>query len=72
MAGSVTWQQTGVNEGGDAVFERVLGYEEEEEARATAAAEEKAKELGVDLSQVEGSGKGGRITVGDVEAAAGG
>jgi large subunit ribosomal protein L20 len=37
---------------------------------ATEAAERKAEELSVDLSSVEGSGQGGRITVGDVEKAA--
>ena len=43
----------------------------EEEARyATEAAERKAKELGVDLRSVEGTGKDGRITVGDVDKAA--
>jgi large subunit ribosomal protein L20 len=42
----------------------------EEEIEATAAAERKAEELNVDLSSVEGTGQGGRITVGDVEKAA--
>lgn len=37
---------------------------------ATPAAEAKAEELGVDLSQVEGTGADGKIVVGDVEAAA--
>jgi len=36
----------------------------------TGAAADLAAELGVDLSEVEGSGKGGRITKADVEAAA--
>jgi large subunit ribosomal protein L20 len=36
----------------------------------TKAAERKAEELAVDLSDVEGSGQDGRITVGDVEKAA--
>ena len=39
---------------------------------ATPAAERRAEELGVDLSQVEGTGSGGRITVKDVNRAAGG
>lgn len=39
---------------------------------ATEAAERKAGEMGVDLATVEGSGSGGRVTVGDVEAAASG
>ena len=33
---------------------------------ATNAAQQKAQELGVDLSQVQGSGAGGRITIRDV------
>jgi pyruvate/2-oxoglutarate dehydrogenase complex dihydrolipoamide acyltransferase (E2) component len=37
---------------------------------ATEAARRKAEELGVDLSGVEGTGPGGRITVRDVQAAA--
>src|SRR5215218_3365835 len=37
---------------------------------ATDAARQKADELGVDLSQVQGSGANGRITVRDVQAAA--
>jgi large subunit ribosomal protein L20 len=44
----------------------------EEDTEATDAAERKAAELNVDLSRVEGSGQGGRITVGDVEKAASG
>jgi len=40
------------------------------EVKATPAATRKAKELGVDLSTVEGTGSGGRITVPDVESAA--
>jgi pyruvate/2-oxoglutarate dehydrogenase complex dihydrolipoamide acyltransferase (E2) component len=44
--------------------------EEEGKVHATEAAERKAGELGVDLSTVEGTGKGGRITVDDVQKAA--
>ncbi len=40
------------------------------EVGATEAAERKAEELDVDLSEVEGTGSGGRITVGDVQRAA--
>jgi pyruvate/2-oxoglutarate dehydrogenase complex dihydrolipoamide acyltransferase (E2) component len=50
-----------------------LGTEEElvtEELDATDAAKEKAAQLGIDLSRVEGSGYEGRITVKDVVAAA--
>jgi large subunit ribosomal protein L20 len=42
----------------------------EEDIEATDAARRKAEELNVDLSSVEGTGQGGRITVGDVEKAA--
>lgn len=37
---------------------------------ATEAAKRKAQELGVDLSGVEGTGPGGRITIKDVQGAA--
>jgi 2-oxoisovalerate dehydrogenase E2 component (dihydrolipoyl transacylase) len=42
----------------------------ESEVDATPAAERRAEELGVDLSQVRGTGSGGRITVKDVQSAA--
>lgn len=42
----------------------------EEGPEVTEAAGRRAKELGVDLSGVKGSGSGGRILVKDVEAAA--
>ena len=41
-----------------------------EDVAATEAARRKAEELGVELSGVEGTGPGGRITVRDVQAAA--
>lgn len=44
--------------------------EENGDSDATAAAIARAEELGVDLATVTGTGKNGRITVGDVEAAA--
>jgi pyruvate/2-oxoglutarate dehydrogenase complex dihydrolipoamide acyltransferase (E2) component len=50
--------------------ETVGGGDQEEEPDATEAARQKADELGVDLSQVEGSGSGGRITIKDVQSAA--
>jgi pyruvate/2-oxoglutarate dehydrogenase complex dihydrolipoamide acyltransferase (E2) component len=50
--------------------EAVGGGGQEEEPDATEAARQKADELGVDLSQVEGSGSGGRITIKDVQSAA--
>ena len=40
------------------------------EPKATDAARRKAEELGIDLSQVEGTGAGGHILVGDVKRAA--
>jgi pyruvate/2-oxoglutarate dehydrogenase complex dihydrolipoamide acyltransferase (E2) component len=46
------------------------GGQEEEEPDATEAARQKADELGVDLSQVTGTGAGGRITIKDVQSAA--
>jgi pyruvate/2-oxoglutarate dehydrogenase complex dihydrolipoamide acyltransferase (E2) component len=44
--------------------------EPESRVQATPAAQRTAEELGVDLSQVEGTGSGGRITVKDVRSAA--
>jgi pyruvate/2-oxoglutarate dehydrogenase complex dihydrolipoamide acyltransferase (E2) component len=46
------------------------GGEQKDKAQATPAAERKAEDLGVDLSQIEGTGSGGRITVKDVTGAA--
>ena len=46
------------------------GGEHKDKAQATPAAERKAEDLGVDLSQIEGTGSGGRITVKDVTEAA--
>jgi pyruvate/2-oxoglutarate dehydrogenase complex dihydrolipoamide acyltransferase (E2) component len=46
--------------------------ESKEEPEATEAAKRRAKELGVDLSSVKGTGSGGRILAKDVEAAADG
>src|SRR5918999_475860 len=46
------------------------GEKQDTEVGATEAAERKAEELGVDLSEVKGTGSGGRITVRDVERAA--
>src|SRR5215218_4014225 len=47
-----------------------VGGNGQEEPNATEAARKKAEELGVDLSQVEGSGAGGRIIIKDVQGAA--
>lgn len=45
-------------------------YKGESEPNATAAAQNKANELGVDLNDVSGSGNDGKIVVHDVEKAA--
>jgi len=52
----------------DETSERADGPESE--VHATPTAVRRAEELGVDLSQVEGTGSGGRITVKDVQSAA--
>jgi pyruvate dehydrogenase E2 component (dihydrolipoamide acetyltransferase) len=44
--------------------------EPESRVQATPAAQRTAEELGVDLSKVQGTGSGGRITVKDVRSAA--
>jgi pyruvate/2-oxoglutarate dehydrogenase complex dihydrolipoamide acyltransferase (E2) component len=44
--------------------------EQMDKAHATPAAERKAEALGVNLSEIEGTGSGGRITVKDVTEAA--
>ena len=44
--------------------------EGEAEVEATTAARRKAEELGVDLSQIEGTGAGGRVLLKDVQKAA--
>ena len=54
----------------DVVGEEAEGTQEEEEVQATPAAKRKAEELGVDLSTLEGTGTGGRITGRDVQNAA--
>jgi pyruvate/2-oxoglutarate dehydrogenase complex dihydrolipoamide acyltransferase (E2) component len=51
-------------------LKEAAGGGEQEGPEATQAARQKAEELGVDLSQVEGSGAGGRITIRDVQRAA--
>jgi pyruvate/2-oxoglutarate dehydrogenase complex dihydrolipoamide acyltransferase (E2) component len=55
--------------------QQAAGGQQEEEAQeqepeATEAAQQKAQELGVDLSEIEGTGSEGRITVKDVTGAA--
>jgi pyruvate/2-oxoglutarate dehydrogenase complex dihydrolipoamide acyltransferase (E2) component len=46
------------------------GAEDTARVEATTAARRKAQELGVDLSQIEGTGTGGRVVVRDVQQAA--
>ena len=41
-----------------------------QKSEATTGARQKAEDLGVDLSKVEGTGPDGRITLGDVKGAA--
>jgi hypothetical protein len=75
-SGSVV-EQT-MTESGQVSEEAVVGEadtageasEENGEVQATPAAERKAEDLGVDLSQIEGTGSGGRIIVKDVIGAA--
>lgn len=49
---------------------RLHGEHYYEDISTTGAAAERADELGVDLSTITGTGKGGRITKADVERAA--
>jgi pyruvate/2-oxoglutarate dehydrogenase complex dihydrolipoamide acyltransferase (E2) component len=65
--------EAGVEEEEEAVGEASTpgeAGEQKDKAQATPAAERKAEDLGVDLSQIEGTGSGGRITVKDVTEAA--
>jgi pyruvate/2-oxoglutarate dehydrogenase complex dihydrolipoamide acyltransferase (E2) component len=67
-----------LTESGEVSEEAVVGEadtageagEEKGVVQATFAAERRAEDLGVDLSQVEGTGSGGRITIKDVTGAA--
>lgn len=70
--GDQRWEQTGVNEAGDPVYERTHGANYYADLSVTGAAAELADELGVDLSTVTGTGKDGNITKADVQKAAGG
>ena len=53
-------------------IEDAAGEATEEVTKASDAARRRAEEMGVDLSQIEGTGSGGLITVKDVTSAAGG
>lgn len=59
-----------VGESGDADDAPPDGAEESTAVEATKAARQKAEELGMDLSDVEGTGSGGRILLRDVQGAA--
>ena len=75
-SGSIV-EQT-LNESGQVSEEAVVGEvdtaaevsEQNTEVDATPAAERRAEDLGLDLSQIAGTGSGGRITVKDVTKAA--
>ena len=59
-------------EGAGRVAQKAEGIiEAEGKVEATDAAKRKAEQLGVDLSEVQGTGSGGRITAGDADRAAG-
>jgi pyruvate dehydrogenase E2 component (dihydrolipoamide acetyltransferase) len=66
LAGQVADQATGAV---DQAAGQADGAVEDAGPRATSAAKRKAEELGIDLSQVEGSGAGGLITIKDVTKA---
>jgi pyruvate/2-oxoglutarate dehydrogenase complex dihydrolipoamide acyltransferase (E2) component len=66
LAGQVADQATGAV---DQAAGQADGAVENVEPRATSAAKRKAEELGIDISQVEGSGAGGLITIKDVTKA---
>jgi pyruvate/2-oxoglutarate dehydrogenase complex dihydrolipoamide acyltransferase (E2) component len=69
-AGQATDQVQGTAEQASEEAESHSGVVEDEEPDATHAARRKAEQLRVDLSEVEGSGSGGRIRVTDVVQAA--
>ena len=56
--------------GGFVTAEAPEGEDRQEEPEITDAAKRRAKELGVDPTEVKGTGSGGRVLVKDVEAAA--
>jgi pyruvate/2-oxoglutarate dehydrogenase complex dihydrolipoamide acyltransferase (E2) component len=74
VAGQAGQAAQGVQDTGGQVTQQAQqaagGQQAQEEPDATEAARQKAQELGVDLSQIEGSGSEGRITVKDVVSAA--
>jgi pyruvate dehydrogenase E2 component (dihydrolipoamide acetyltransferase) len=75
QGGGATQRVVGELAGGGTTDQGGQGARGEQESAAgdvaaTEAARRKAEELGVELSGVEGTGPGGRITVRDVQAAA--
>ena len=64
--GQATELADGVAGQATAAVQQTVGGDGSGEPRATNAARRKAEELGVDLSQIEGSGAGGLITIKDV------
>jgi hypothetical protein len=80
VEGSDEVLETTLNESGEVIDEEVVGTAGEDgpqegesagEPNATEAAAKKARELGIDLSDVNGTGSGGRVLVRDVEKIAG-
>jgi pyruvate/2-oxoglutarate dehydrogenase complex dihydrolipoamide acyltransferase (E2) component len=69
-AGAAQQAQEAAGQATQQAQQAVGGGGQEEVPDATEAARQKADELGVDLSQVKGSGAGGRITIKDVQSAA--
>ena len=67
FVGEETGEDQGEQEGGEA---QEPAEESAGEIEATDAARSKAEDLGVDLSQIEGTGSGGRIIAKDVQKAA--
>ena len=70
QAQDLTGQLTSQAQGALGLVTDGLAGTTEQEPDATKAAKRKAEALGVDLSQVRGSGVGGRITIKDVVGAA--
>jgi len=63
---------SGVSDDQEASESQTDGAQDQEEPEVTGAAKRRAEELGVDPSDVKGTGSGGRVLVKDVEAAADG
>jgi pyruvate/2-oxoglutarate dehydrogenase complex dihydrolipoamide acyltransferase (E2) component len=61
--------QTARQGAGNAVEQANAAQESDEEPKITKAAKRKAEEMGVDISQIQGSGAGGLITIKDVVGA---